>query len=204
MLSFSHVALAAATLFATATPPAATPPETWMVEASHTTVGFSVRHFFTPVEGHFSDFDVQFSWDRANPAASSVSAVIKVASVDTDDQKRDNHLRTADFFNASANPQITFKSTSVRAAGTNKAIATGDLTIKGITKRVEMPVTLLGVKDIPEEMRGMLGGAKQVASFQAELEIDRRDFQVGTGGWAETAVVGADVTITIQLEAVQK
>ena len=173
----------------------------WEVDASHTTVGFSVKHFFTPVEGQFEDFEIDLTYDADNPSASQVSARIAVASVNTNNERRNEHLKTADFFDAAVHPDITFESTAVRETADGSLIATGDLTIKGVTRRVEMPITLLGIQDIPAEMQEMLGGAKRVASFEATLGIDRGDFGVGTGSWAATLIVGGDVDISIAVEA---
>jgi polyisoprenoid-binding protein YceI len=173
----------------------------WDIDASHTTVGFSVKHFFTPVQGQFDEFDIELQYDEADPSQSTVTARIAVASVNTNNDRRDEHLKSADFFEADANPYITFESTSVREVSAGNLVATGDLTIKGITREVELPITLLGVQEIPTEMQEMLGGAKKVASFGAELTIDRGDFEVGTGNWAATLVVGGDVTIDLAVEA---
>lgn len=191
--------LAAAALTVAAAPAAA--PMTWTVDADHTTVGFSVKHFFTPVEGQFDDWDIDLQYDAENPAASTVTARIAVASVNTNNDRRDQHLMSADFFEAEAHPAITFESTSVRPDGDQGLVATGDLTIKGVTREVELPITLLGIQDIPAEMREMLGGAQRIASFRASLSIDRGDFGVGTGNWAATLVVGGQVDIDIAVEA---
>ena len=192
------LAVAAAALTLTA----AADPEVWNVDPNHTEVTFEVRHFFTPVTGKFEDFDVDLLFDAESPENSRVSAVIDVASIDTNNERRDDHLRTDDFFNAERFPRITFESTSVRRTGENTFVATGPLTIKDVTRTVELPIRLLGIKDVPESMQEMIG-AERVASFQAELTIDRRDFGVGTGSWAETAVVGADVKIKLLVEANQ-
>lgn len=203
MLAFAKLPLLAASAVALVAAPALD-RDNWTVDNNHSRVGFSVRHFFTPVKGEFGAYTVNLTWDRANPTATRIDAVIEVPSVATGNEKRDNHIRTPDFFDAAAHKTITFRSTSVRQISPERFVATGDLTIKGITKQVEMPVRLLGIQEIPEGMRPMLGGARQVASFEAELTVDRRDFQVGTGSWGETAVVGADVNITIQVEASTK
>lgn len=203
MFTIAKLAVAAASALVLAVSPI-NDVAAWTVDNSHTRVGFSVRHFFTPVDGQFGDFTVDLDWDRANPAGSTVQARINVASVSTGNSRRDEHVRSADFFNAATHGTITFRSTSVRAIDATHAVATGDLTIKGVTKRIEMPITLLGVQEVPSAMQEMLGGAKRVASFEAGLTIDRRDFTVGTGSWGETAVVGGEVTIKIQLEAFEQ
>ena len=88
----------------------------WDVDASHTTVGFSVKHFFTPVTGTFRSYDVDFRFDRENPANSTVRVSIDVASVDTNNERRDGHLRSPDFFNAQQFPKMTFESSSIRSS----------------------------------------------------------------------------------------
>ncbi|MEQ9570275.1 MAG: YceI family protein [Longimicrobiales bacterium] len=197
--TFRGLTLAAAALSVAAAPAAA--PMDWVIDEAHTTVGFSVKHFFTPVDGQFDDFEIDLQYDAETPSASAVSARIAVASVNTNNEDRDAHLMSADFFEAEAHPTITFQSTSVRAEGADRLVATGDLTIKGITREVEMPITLLGIQDIPADMREMLGGAERIASFEAGLSIDRGDFDVGTGSWAATLVVGGQVDIDIAVEA---
>jgi polyisoprenoid-binding protein YceI len=179
-------------------------PLTWNVDASHTEVNFSVKHFFTPVTGTFKSYDIELSFDPAAPENSSVVVTIDVASVDTKNERRDNHLRSADFFDAENHPQMTFRSTSVRNAGADQLIARGDLTIKGITKEIELPITILGIKDLPQEMQEMLGGVNQVAGFQAQTTLDRREFEVGVANWAQTVIVGGEVEVTIALEANRK
>ena len=173
----------------------------WSPDAAHTEINFSVTHFFTPVTGSFDDYEISLDYDSENPENSSVEARINVASVNTGNKKRDDHLRTADWFEADAYPHMTFKSTSVRQVGEGELVASGPLTIKGESHQVELPITLLGSKKIPEQMRKMLGGTKEVASFRASTSINRGDFEVGTGSWAATLGVGGQVDIEILLEA---
>jgi len=127
-----------------------------------------------------------------------------VASVNTGDDRRDEHLRSADFFEADAYPHITFRSQEVREVAPGRLVARGPLTIKGVARDVELAISRLGVQEIPAEMREMLGGVTRVASFEAETSIDRRDYGVGVGNWAATMVVGGDVEIQIAVEANQK
>lgn len=179
----------------------AAPRLDWTVDEDHTEVNFTTRHFFTPVRGSFQDFDVQLTYDAEQPENSTVAVTIDVASVNTGNERRDAHLRTGDWFDAQRWPTLSFRSTSVRQISADRLVAVGDLTIRDVTRQVELPITVLGIKQIPEPMQEMLGGAKQVASFQAELTVDRRDFGVGTGSWAETAIVAGNVDIQIALEA---
>lgn len=176
----------------------------WTTDSAHTEIEFQVNHFFTPVRGHFGDYTIDLDYNPGTPEKSSVEATIRVASIDTGNDKRDGHLRTADFFDADKYPEMTFRSTSVRKAGEDRLVATGPLTIKGKSKEIELSIELLGQKKIPKEMQPMLGGTKEVASFRATTTIDRGDFEVGTGSWAATLVVGSDVEIEIRLEAHRK
>lgn len=195
LATFAFVLLA---LMATLAVPAAAGE--WQVDAAHSQVGFSVKHFFTPVNGTFKEFDIQLSYDPDNPTAGSVEVTISVASIDTGDERRDGHLRTGDFFEAEAHPNITFKSTAVRKGEGDSLIATGPLTIKGVSKQIELTIDVLGIQDLPEQMQERMG-AKTVAGFSASTKIDRGDFGVGTGNYAATLVIGSDVEISIQVEA---
>ncbi len=174
----------------------------WNVDASHSGIAFSVKHFFTPVAGHFDRYEIDLVFDEKNPAESSVEVRIDVSSVNTGNDRRDEHLLSEDFFGADRYDEITFRSESVVGAAGNKLIVRGPLTIKDRTHIVELPVTLLGIQDIPEgPMREMLGGLERIASFEAGLEIDRSDYDVGTGSWAANLVVGHEVDIDIVVEA---
>ncbi len=184
---------------------AATEAVAWNVDVPHTEINFSVKHFFTPVTGTFGDYEVEFWYDQDEPTNSSVKVSIDVASIDTRNERRDNHLRSADFFNASEHPRMTFESTSVRQVSADELVATGPLTIKGITREIELPIKVLGIQEIPEgPMRDMLGGLTQVASFEASTQLDRRTFEVGVANWAQTVVVGGEVDVKIHLEANRK
>jgi polyisoprenoid-binding protein YceI len=174
---------------------------TWSTDSAHTEINFSVNHFFTPVTGSFEDYDIDLAYDPKNPEKSTVEVRIKAASINTGNQKRDDHLRSEDWFEADKHPYLTFKSTSIRKVSDTQLIATGPLTIKGKSHQVELPITLLGTQMIPEQMQEMLGGTKNVASFQASTAIDRGDYGVGVGNWAATMVVGSEINIDILLEA---
>ena len=190
-------ALALATMTIAAGPA----PMKWNVDVPHTGIEFSVKHFFTPVTGKFDTYEVELTFDRENPANSQVAVRIDVNSVNTGNEDRDAHLLSGDFFEADQYGYITFESESVRANGANQVLARGPLTIKGVTHQVELPITILGVKDIPAEMREMLGGVMEIASFETELAIDRGDYGVGVGSWAAALVVGHEVDISIAVEA---
>jgi len=176
----------------------------WGVDPAHTEVNFSVKHFFTPVTGSFDEFEIELDYNADNPTSSTVDVKIPVSSINTGNEKRDGHLMSQDFFEADKYPYITFKSTSVKANGDGQLVARGQLTIKGESREVDLPITLLGKQELPEQMQQMMGGTKEVASFKASTSIDRNDYGVGVGNWAATMVVGGDVSIEILLEAHRK
>ena len=190
-------ALALATLTIAAGPA----PMKWNVDVPHTGIEFSVNHFFTPISGKFDNYEIELMFDRENPANSSVEVRIDVQSVNTGNERRDTHLMSGDFFDAETYRYITFRSEEVRANGAGELVVRGPLTIRDQTHTVELPIHLLGVKDIPAEMREMLGGVEEVASFQTGIEIDRSDYGVGAGSWAAAMVVGHEVGIEIAVEA---
>jgi len=195
------LALAAAISLAAGAPSGAA---TWGVDQAHTEVNFSVKHFFTPVTGSFDEFEIKLDYNADNPTSSTVDAKIPVSSINTGNEKRDGHLMSQDFFEADKYPYITFKSTSVKANGDDQLVARGQLTIKGESREVDLPITLLGKQELPEQMQQMMGGTKEVASFKASTSVDRNDYGVGVGNWAATMVVGGDVSIEILLEAHRK
>lgn len=165
---------------------------TWTVDKAHSNINFEVRHFFTPVDGTFHDYNATVIFDPANLKESMIDVEIMVNSIDTKNEKRNAHLKTADFFNAEKYPSIKFKSTKIESKGNNKFVAHGDLTIKDITTKIEMPFTLLGVMDNPR------GG--KIAGIASEFVINRNAYGVGTGDFVSDAVIGKEVTATLNLE----
>lgn len=166
--------------------------QTYTIDAAHSSVGFSIRHIVSRTTGKFNDVKGTIVYDAENPANSSVEAVIQIASIDTDNERRDNHLRSADFFDAEKYPTMTFKSSKVEKKGEVLNV-TGDLTLHGVTKRVVLPVEILGVGTHP-----MTKAA--VAGFEANLTIKRSDFGVNT--WTDAAgVLGDEVRVTLLIEA---
>lgn len=173
------------------------PAKPWMVDKDHSVISFSIKHFFTPVEGRFDNYEGEFIFDPEDLENSRAHFTIDVAGVNTQNQKRDNHLQSEDFFNASKFPKMTFKSTRFKKKG-KSYVMYGKLTIKDVTKEIALPFDVLGVTDHP-----MMKGAK-VMGIQAETTLKRNDFGVGTGSWAATMVVGDDVNVRINLEATSK
>ena len=166
----------------------------YKVDRDHSGVSFTIRHFVTNVPGRFKVFDGAIKYDKQNPAASTVSFTIQAASIDTDNADRDNHLRGADFFDVQKFPTITFSSTSVKPVDADTLEVTGDLTMHGVTKKVTVPVEVLGSMKTP---RG------EKAGFETTFKVDRKEYGItwnralDAGG----AVLGDDVKITIAVEA---
>ena len=171
--------------------------ETFVVDKNHSTAMFKVRHMMSNVVGQFRDFTANVDIDRANPEKSSVEFTIQTTSVDTGSTNRDNHLRTADFFDVEKFPTITFKSTSIVAKSKNDFAVTGDLTMHGVTKRVTLPVMFLG---FGKTARG------EKAGFEIETTLNRKDYGVvwnrnlDEGGF----LLGDDVKVSINLEVDKK
>lgn len=168
----------------------------WQVDAAHSAVNFKIRHFFTPVSGSFTNWDGVIRFDPDNLAGSSITASISVPSVNTANERRDNHLRTPDFFDATTFPTIRFASTRIEKTGDNTFLAHGNLTIKDVTKPIALPFTFLGSMPHPR------GGT--VAGFKATTQILRNDYGVGTGGYVETTTIGNEVDIEILLELIAR
>ncbi len=164
----------------------------WNVDTAHSEIGFKVRHFFTPVSGDFKDYTAELNFNPEDLGNSSFDVTIQVASIDTDNQKRNGHLQSPDFFNAETYPTITFKSDSIKKTGENQFVASGKLTIKDVEKDFDLPFTLLGTAKMND---------KTIASFTAETTLNRNEFGVGNGKWVETTVVGDEVTIELAIEA---
>lgn len=175
--------------------PAAAPagPRTYNIDRSHSSVGFRIRHLVSNVDGRFKDFGGTVTYDPAAPEKSSVDMTVQATSIDTDTPRRDDDLRSENFFDVAKYPTLTFKSVSVQKKSPTELAVTGDLTLHGVTKRITIPVEVLGT--IP-----FRGGEK--AGFAASFSVDRKDYGItwnralDQGG----ALLGDEVKVSIQLE----
>ncbi|MCL4809921.1 MAG: YceI family protein [Thermoanaerobaculia bacterium] len=192
----SLFSLALAAVLGAASLPAAA--ESWSIDASHSTVGFSVRHMMvTNVKGSFGKFAAKVDGSPADPATAKISATIQVASVDTRDAKRDEHLRSADFFDTAKFPEMTFTSTKVEKTSATTARVTGNLTLRGVTRPVVLDV------EYTSPLKNPWG--KTVVGASATGKINRKDFGVN---WSKSLdggglVVGDEVTIQLDLQFVK-
>lgn len=168
--------------------------EAYVFDKSHTKVGFQIRHWLTKFEGRFRDYDGKILIDREKPANSSVEMTIQAASIDTGQERRDTHLRSADFFDVEKYPTITFKSSRVVPKAKDLYEVTGDLTMHGVTKTIVVPVRHTGFLNL---------GKQEKAGFEIALPINRKDFGIT---WNRTAdqggvMLGDDVEINVLVEA---
>jgi len=171
-------------------------PGTWNIDASHSSVAFVARHLVvSKVRGRFDAFEGAITIAE-DPLQSKVDATIQVGSINTSDEGRDGHLKSPDFFDAEQFPTITFTTTSVAAKGSDYVV-TGDLTIKGNTKPVELELEFGGVEADP------WGGTR--AGFSAETEINRKDWGLEWNMVLETGgvMVGEKIKIQLEIEAVK-
>lgn len=167
---------------------------TWVVDPTHSEVGFSVRHLaISKVKGKFDRFSGTIVTGE-NPLDSSVEATVEVASIDTNQADRDNHLRTGDFFAAEEHPEFTFKSTGVRAEGGDFKVD-GELTLRGVTKPVTFDFELGGF--------GADAYGNYKVGFTATTVVKREDFGIQWNAPLETGglLLGSDVTITLDIQA---
>ncbi len=181
----AFVALTAFTTFST----------TWTNDDAHSQLGFTVTHLgIADVSGTFNDFDVFVKSTQPDFSDASFELTAKAASIDTRVEARNNHLKSADFFDAEKYPTLNFKSTGFKKAGKNKYKLSGDLTIHGVTKPVTMDLLYKGTVENPMSK-------KQTAGFQLTGTIKRSDFNVGPGFPA--AVISDEVRIKADGEFIQ-
>jgi polyisoprenoid-binding protein YceI len=191
-MKFSSKILACAALASGLVSAAAAAVETYTIDPVHSSVGFTIRHAVGRVPGRFTKFSGTIVVDRDNLENSTVNATIDVGSIDTDNDKRNGHLRTADFFDVEKYATITFKSKSWKKTGDGTFDVTGDLTIKDTTKEVVLNVTLNGFGP------GMKGAT--LSGWEATTTLNRTDF--GVNGPAMLGkMLGDEVAVTILIEA---
>jgi polyisoprenoid-binding protein YceI len=170
---------------------------TYGIDTAHSSVGFKVRHLVSKVSGGFNQFDGTIVADFGNLDASSVEITVQTASIDTENEKRDGHLRSPDFFDAEKYPEITFKSSKITKVDDDSFAVAGTLTMHGVSKEITLTVDFLG------EMTAM-GGTR--AGYELTTTVNRKDYGVSwnrpldAGGF----VLGDDVEININLEVIKQ
>jgi polyisoprenoid-binding protein YceI len=171
----------------------------WNIDTSHTQVQFTVRHMMiSKVRGNFEKFSGTVNLDPDNPASTTVDVQVETASVNTRDEKRDNHLRSPDFFNSQAYPYMTFKSKRVEVLDGSRAHLIGDLTIRDVTREVSLEVEFSGKVKNPWGLTS--------AGFTGSTRISRKDWGLTWNVVLETGgmLVSDEVEISIELELIQQ
>lgn len=170
--------------------------QTWQIDRAHSDIHFTVRHMIiTRVRGRFLKWDGTLTLDEQDWSKSRIDIAIEAASISTNDEKRDAHLRSADFLDAEKFPQLTFKSTKVEPGKGDALFVTGNLTIRDVTRAVTLEVEKLGKAKDP-------WGNNKVA-FNGKVSIEREEFgakwnqALETGGW----LVGKQVEVDLELQA---
>jgi len=170
----------------------------YKIDPAHSVIGFAIRHYeINWVEGRFKDFNGVIRFDEADITKSTVEFTAKVESIDTGVAQRDQHLRTADFFDVAKFPEMSFKSTKVERKGKDSYVLTGDFTLKGVTKQVAIPFTIAGaIKDARGNLR---------FGIEAQTKINRQDYGITYGKPMEGGGldIGNEVTIKFHLEALK-
>jgi polyisoprenoid-binding protein YceI len=173
---------------------------TYDIDASHSSLEFAAKHaMVTTVRGRFSDFDGVLDIDGANPAGSSAEVRIRVASLDSRSDQRDEHLRSADFFDIEKHPEITFTSTRAAAGKRDgQYVLWGDLTIKGVTREVELDLEYTGTATDP------WGG--QRVGFEGETTVNRKDWGLNWNVALEAGgiLVSEKVKLKLDIAAVKR
>lgn len=170
---------------------AALADEAYSFDQSHSTIAFKIHQFLGSTDGKFKTFDGKIDINREEPEKSSVIVRIDVRSIDTGIVKRDNHLRSVEFFNVDKFPEITFKSRSVKQTGPERGDIVGDLTMHGVTKPVTLHVKLLSSTNDTKQTRWVV-----------TAELKRKDFGLMFSGGAEAVSgIGQGAEISIEIEA---
>lgn len=172
---------------------------TYAIDTAHTMVGFSVKHMmFSTVRGSFRSFEGTIVVDHDNPAKSTVEVTIDASSVTTGDEKRDEHLRSGDFFDSVNYPTLTFKSTLVDFKSADDFTIHGNLTIRGVTKPVKIKAEQTG--------EGINPWGAEVAGFEGSTKISRKDFGLNWNAALEKGgvLVGDEIKITLEVEAAKQ
>jgi polyisoprenoid-binding protein YceI len=168
--------------------------ETFTIDSGHAEIGFSIKHMMVSnTKGQFNTFEGTIDFDTESKKLTSIQGSIDAASIDTNNEKRDEHLRNADFFDVSKFPKMTFKSTAVKSTGDTSYEVTGTLNVLGIDRNVVLPITINGPVDDP-------WGFKRIG-VESETVLNRRDLGITN---SPAAMIGDEVKIDLQFEATFK
>ena len=173
-------------------------PSTWTIDVAHSKIGFKVKHLgISNVRGEFREYDAEISMDGNDLGTLQASATIHTTSIDTGNDRRDNHLRSDDFFGSEEFPAMTFESSAVQNVDGANFELVGELTIRDVTKEVVLEGEFLGSAKMGEEQR---------AGFEARTTVNRMDYNLSWNRLTEAGgfVVGHDVEIILELELIEE
>lgn len=167
----------------------------YKIDPEHSNVGFTIRHILSKVKGQFNTFGGSFNFDESKKTGGSLKISIQTKSIDTNNEKRDKHLRSPDFFDVEKFPELKFTSTKVESLGNKKYKVKGYLSLHGVTKEVTLNMDYIGTAKDP--------WGNVTAAFSATTKINRKDYGLTWNEVLETGgvLVGEEVTINLEIEA---
>ncbi|MCB1036061.1 MAG: YceI family protein [Acidobacteria bacterium] len=170
----------------------------YKIDPNHSDTGFTIRHLVSKVRGNFTGFSGTVQYDSASPESGSVTFEIDAASINTGNEQRDNHLRSAEFFDVEKFPKITFTSKSFKKTGDQTFDVAGTLTMHGVSKEIVLPVSFLGEAGDP------WGNTR--AGFETSIVLNRKDYGINWNAALDQGgyILGDDVTIEINLESIKE
>jgi polyisoprenoid-binding protein YceI len=197
-LALAAIALVTLGALAADTPAPAAAGATYNVDAVHSSVGFKVRHLVGKVPGNFKEFSGTIVGDPKDPTNASITLTIKAASITTDNEGRDKHLNSPDFFDTAKYPEITFKSAKITAKGGDQYEVAGTFTMHGVSKEIVVPVFFGGTAKDP--------WGNERAGFSVDMTLNRQDYGIKFNKVLDQGgtLLGDDVAISIEIEAVKK
>jgi Uncharacterized conserved protein len=172
----------------------ASPATLYAFDPAHCSITFIVRHIFVNVPGRFSEFDGTVRFDPQNLEGSLFNVTVQAASLDTYVEMRNNHLRSVDFFDVANHPDIRFKSTEIKQKSGSEYLLKGTLTLKGISREVEVPLAYFGKKGSPMDAK------QEVAGFATKLDVFMPDYSFCDSKWSAMGVIGQHAALNINFE----
>lgn len=170
----------------------------WTTDADHSEIRFKIKHILTTISGQFTEFNGNLLFDPQTPEAGKFDFTVNVKSVDTNNGKRDNHLRSKDFFDADKFPQMKFTSSKIYHLKDNRYALEGVMTIKDVSQKIQIEFEFFPPQPHPFDKK------KNVAGFHTTFTIPRLAYHVGNGKFLKMGVVGSDVEVEIAMEALTK
>ena len=167
----------------------------WELDKAHSNIYFSIDHIYAKIQGHFNEFNAKVNFDPADLQSSRFTFEIKADSIDTGIDKRDKDLQSANFFDAGKYPLITFESKSIADVGGGVYLVAGNLTVKGKTYDLTLPLKFAGIKEHPA------APGKKVIGFNGKITLDRLSLNIGDEKFYKMGIIGKDVEVLVTVEA---